>query len=154
MGRRTGKRQKWKKKYIATCDTVTQPYLDEIPRPNAMKIDKPITKTPYKLKIFLLCLALLGNKAGEHKIVAEFASFHQSPLSYLLIGWTWIILGVLWNVAIWKDCSWSFVSCGKIFDFGILWIICFEISFLMIISRDPINVIDMHMVKRILSFLK
>ena len=153
MGRRTGKRQKWKKKYIAACDTVTKPNLDDIPRPNVMVIDKLITKTPYKLKIFLLCLVLL-NKAGEHSIVVAFASFHQSPLSYSLISWTWIILGVLWNVAIWKDCSWSFVGCGKIFDFGILWIICLEIIFLMIITSEPVMVMVMHKAKTKLSFLE
>ena len=154
MGRRTGKRQKWKKKYIDTCDTVTQPNLDEIPRLNAMEIDKPITKTPYKLKIFLLCLVLLGKKVGERRILVAFASFHQSPLSYSLICSTWIILGVLCNVAIWKDCSGSFVGCGRMFDFGILWMICLEISFLMIITNEPINVMYMHMAQKILSFLK
>ena len=155
MGRRTGKRQKWKKKYVAACDTVTKPNLDEIPSTNVVKIDKLIIKTPYKLKIFLLCLVLL-NKAGEHRSVVEFASFHQLPLSYSnsLIGSTWIILGVLCNVAIWKDCSWSFVSCGKIFDFGILLMICLEIIFLMIITSQPIIVIHKHKAKTILSFLK
>ena len=55
-----------------------------------------------------------------------------------------MILGVLCNVVISKDCSWSFVGCGKIFDFGILWTIRLEISFLMIITSEPINVMYMY----------
>ena len=49
---------------------------------------------------------------------------------------------------------WLFVGRGKIFDFGILWIICLEIRFLMSITSEPINVMYMHMSNRILSFLK
>ena len=81
-------------------------------------------------------------------------SNNKSPVLFLLICPIWMVLGVLCNVVISKDCSGSFVGCGKIFDFGILWTICLEISFLMIITSEPINVMYMHMAARILSFLK
>ena len=81
-------------------------------------------------------------------------SNNKSPVSFLLMSPTWMILGVLWNVDIWIDSTWSFFGCGKIFDFGILRIIRFETCFLMIITREPINVMYMHITKRILSFLK
>ena len=84
----------------------------------------------------------------------DWHSNDKSPALFSLISPIWIILGVLCNVAICKDLSWSFVGCGKIFDFGILWIICLEISFLMIITNEPINVMYMHTAQKILSFLK
>ena len=59
-----------------------------------------------------------------------------------------MILGVLWNDAIWNDCPWLCVGCGKILDLGIFWIICLEIIFLMIITSEPINVIDKHTAKK------
>ena len=105
----------------------------------------PMMKSPYELMIFLLCLELF-NKNGKHRPKFVFVFLSVSP--------TLMILGVLCNVAISIDCSWLFLGCGKIFDFGILWIICLEISFLMIITSEPINVMSMHMKKRILSFLK
>ena len=138
MGRRTGKQQKYTKKDIAPWDTVIQPNLDENPKPNEMWNINPKLKSPYKPMIFLFCLELF-NKTG-------------SPFS--LTSPTWMILGVLCNVAICKYLSWSFVGCGKILDFGILWIICLEIRFLMIITNEPINVMYMHTAQKILSFLK
>ena len=132
----------------------------------------PIMKSPDKLMIFLLYLWLFNRTAGTRFTFASdikiFPCFpwhrgrlffwrvrkNKSPVSFLFIGWTWMTLGVLWNVSNWNDCSRSFVGWGKIFDFGIRWIICLEISFLMMISSDPINVINMHTVKTMLSFLK
>ena len=70
------------------------------------------------------------------------------PVSVSLICPISIILGVLCNVTIWKDSedgSRSFLCCGKIFDFGILLTICLEISFLTIITSEPISVMYMHM---------
>ena len=73
---------------------------------------------------------------------------------FWLICLTWMILGVLCKVSIWKNSSRYLVGFGKIFDFGILWIICLEMIFLMIITKEPMNVMYMHMSKIILSFLK
>ena len=164
MGRRTGTQQKWTNVYKIACWYIIQPYLDEKQRPNPMPNIIPIMKSPDKLMIFLLYLLLLNKTARPRFTFASgvkiFPCFpgHRGRLffwwSFLFLSWTWIFLGVLWNVSIWNDCSWSFVGWGTIFDFGILWIILLEISFLMMISSDPINVIDMHMVKMILSFLK
>ena len=124
----------------------------------------PIMKSPDKLMIFLLYLLLLNRTlrpwftfASAVKIFLSFPG-HRGRLffwrSFLFLSWTWIFLGVLWNVSNWNDCSRSFVGWGTIFDFGILWIIRLEISFLRLISNDPITVMDMHMVRMILSFLK
>ena len=166
MGRRTGTQQKWTNVYKIACEYIIQPNLDEKQRPNPMPNIIPIMKSPDKLMIFLLYLLLLNRTARPRFTFASgvkiFPCFpgHRGRLffwrSFLFLDWTWtwIFLGVLWNVSIWNDCSWSFVGWGTIFDFGILWIILLEISFLMMISSDPINVIDMHMVKMILSFLK
>ena len=152
MGRRTGTQQKWTNVYKIACEYIIQPNLDEKQRPNPMPNIIPIMKSPDKLMIFLLYLWLLNN-AWQGKTIF-WPSKNISPVSFLFLGWTWIILGVLWNVTVWNNCSRSLVGWGTIFDFGILWIICLEISFLMMISSDPINVIDMHTVKIILSFLK
>ena len=84
----------------------------------------------------------------------DWHSNDKSPALFSLISPTWIILGVLCNVVISKELSWSFVGCGKIFDFGILRIIRLEICFLMIITNEPINVMYMHTPQKILSFLK
>ena len=65
------------------------------------------------------------------------------PVSVSTLCPTSMILGVLCNVAIWKDSedgSRPILFCGKIFDFGILLTICLEISFLMIITSEPITV--------------
>ena len=70
------------------------------------------------------------------------------PVSGSLIGRTWIILGVLCNVTIWIDSEGgprSILCCGRIFDFGIWLTICLEISFLMIITSEPISAMYMHM---------
>ena len=150
MGRRTGTQQKWTNVYKIACECIIQPNLDEKQRPNPMPNIIPIMKSPYKLMIFLLYLWLLNRTAR----LVFWRSKSIRPLNFLFLGWTWIVLGVLWNVSIWNDCSWSFVGWGTIFDFGIFWMICLEISFLMMISSDPINVIDMHTVKITLSFLK
>ena len=150
MGRRTGTQQKWTNVYKIPCWYFIQPNLDEKQRPNPMPNIIPIMKSPYKLMIFLLYLWLLNRTAR----LVFWRSKSIRPLNFLFLGWTWIVLGVLWNVSIWNDCSRSLVGWGMIFDFGILWIIRLEISFLMMISSDPINVIDMHMLKMILSFLK
>ena len=96
--------------------------------------------------IFLLCLELFNNNVEDR---VKFVFLSVSPTICILM-----ILGVLCNVAISIDCSWLFLDCGKMFDFGILWIICLEISFLMIITSEPINVMSTHMNKIILSFLK
>ena len=152
MGRRTGTQQKWTNVYKIACECIIQPNLDEKQRPNPMPNIIPIMKSPDKLMIFLLYLWLL-NRTWKGKTIF-WPSKNISPVSFLFLGWTWIILGVLRNVSIWNNCSWSFVGWGTIFDFGILWIICLEISFLMKISSDPMNVIDMHTVKITLSFLK
>ena len=150
MGRRTGTQQKWTNVYKIPCWYFIQPNLDEKQRPNPMPNIIPIMKSPYKLMIFLLFLWLLNRTAR----LVFWRSKNIRRVYFLFLGWTWIILGVLWNVSIWNDCSWSFVGWGTIFDFGIFWMICLEISFLMMISSDPINVINMHKVKIILSFLK
>ena len=150
MGRRTGTQQKWTNVYKIPCWYFIQPNLDEKQRPNPMPNIIPIMKSPYKLMIFLLYLWLLNRTAR----LVFWRSKSIRPLNFLFLGWTWIVLGVLWNVSIWNDCSRSLVGWGMIFDFGILWIIRLEISFLMKISSDPINVIDMHTVKITLSFLK
>ena len=79
------------------------------------------------------------------------------PVSVSALCPTVMILGVLCNVAIWKDSedgSRPILCCGKIFDFGIFLTICPEISFLMIITSEPITVMYKHKAKRILSFLK
>ena len=154
MGRRTGTQQKWTNVYKIACWYIIQPYLDEKQRPNPMPNIIPIMKSPDKLMIFLLYLLLLNRTARPRFTFASgvkiFPCFpgHRGRLffcrSFLFFGWTWIILGVLWNVFIWNDCS-RFVGWCTIFDFGILWIIRLEISFLMMISSDPINVIDMQM---------
>ena len=150
MGRRTGTQQKWTNVNKIAWWCIIQPNLDEKQRPNPMPNIIPIMKSPYKLMIFLLYLWLLNRTAR----LVFWRSKSIRPLNFLFLGWTWIVLGVLWNVSIWNDCSRSLVGWGMIFDFGILWIIRLEISFLMMISSDPINVIDMHMLKMILSFLK
>ena len=150
MGRRTGTQQKWTNVNKIAWWCIIQPNLDEKQRPNPMPNIIPIMKSPYKLMIFLLYLWLLNRTAR----LVFWRSKSIRPLNFLFLGWTWIVLGVLWNVSIWNDCSRSLVGWGMIFDFGILWIIRLEISFLMMISSDPINVINMHMVKIILSFLK
>ena len=152
MGRRTGTQQKWTNVNKIACWYIIQPNLLEIPRHNPMLYIIPIMKSPDKLMIFLLYLWLL-NRTWKGKTIF-WPSKNISPVSFLFLGWTWIILGVLRNVSIWNNCSRSFVGWGTIFDFGILWIIRLEISFLMKISSDPINVIDMHTVKITLSFLK
>ena len=167
MGRRTGTQQKWTNVNKIAWWCIIQPNLDEKQRPNPMPNIIPIMKSPDKLMIFLLYLWLLNRTARPRftfssltlciKIFPCFPG-HRGRLffgrSFLFLGWTWIFLGVLWNVSIWNNCSPSFVGWGTIFDFGILWIIRLEISFLMMISSDPIKVIDMHMVNIILSFLK
>ena len=150
MGRRTGTQQKWTNVNKIAWWCIIQPNLDEKQRPNPMPNIIPIMKSPYKLMIFLLYLWLLNRTAR----LVFWRSKSIRPLNFLFLGWTWIVLGVLWNVSIWNDCSWLFVGWGTIFDFGIFWIIRLEISFLMMISSDPINVINMHMVKITLSFLK
>ena len=150
MGRRTGTQQKWTNVNKIAWWCIIQPNLDEKQRPNPMPNIIPIMKSPYKLMIFLLYLWLLNRTAR----LVFWRSKSIRPLNFLFLGWTWIVLGVLWNVSIWNDCSRSLVGWGMIFDFGILWIIRLEISFLMKISSDPINVIDMHTVKITLSFLK
>ena len=150
MGRRTGTQQKWTNVNKIAWWCIIQPNLDEKQRPNPMPNIIPIMKSPYKLMIFLLYLWLLNRTAR----LVFWRSKIIRPVYFLFLGRTWIVLGVLWNVSIWNDCSLSFVGWGMIFDFGILWIIRLEISFLMMISSDPINVIDMHMLKMILSFLK
>ena len=152
MGRRTGTQQKWTNVYKIAWWCIIQPNLDEKQRPNPMPNIIPIMKSPDKLMIFLLYLWLL-NRTWKGKTIF-WPSKNISPVLFLFLGWTWIILGVLRNVSIWNNCSRSFVGWGTIFDFGILWIIRLEISFLMKISSDPINVIDMHTVKITLSFLK
>ena len=150
MGRRTGTQQKWTNVNKIAWWCIIQPNLDEKQRPNPMPNIIPIMKSPYKLMIFLLYLWLLNRTAR----LVFWRSKIIRPVYFLFLGRTWIVLGVLWNVSIWNDCSRSFVGWGTIFDFGILWIIRLEISFLMKISSDPINVIDMHTVKITLSFLK
>ena len=141
MGRRTGTQQKWTNVNKIACWYIIQPNLVENPRHNPMLYIIPIMKSPDKLMIFLLYLWLLNRTAGPR---FTFAS-DKSPVPFLFIGWTWIILGVLWNVSNWNDCSRSFVGWGNIFDFGIRWIIRLEISFLKMMSSDPINIIDMQM---------
>ena len=108
----------------------------------------PMMKSPYELMIFLLCLELF-NKNGEHWITFLYVFLFVSPTICILM-----ILGVLCNVAISIDCSWLFLDCSKIFDLGILWIICRETSFLMIITSEPSNVMSTHMNRIKLSFLK
>ena len=168
VGRRTGTQQQWTNTYKIPCGKTTKSNLLENPKANPMQYIMPIIKSPERLMIFLLYLEWLNRTDGPRvaffcdiKIFPCFPGhrgrlffWHNRNNSLVAFLFIWMILGVLWNVVIWKVCSWLLVGFVKIFDFGILWIICFEISFLMIISRDPINVIDMHMVKRILSFLK
>ena len=153
MGRRTGTQQKWTNVNKIACWYIIQPNLVENPRHNPMLYIIPIMKIPDRLTIFLLYLWLLNRTAGPRFTFASnvkvFSCFghckNKSPVPFLFVGWTWIILGVLWNVFIWNDCSRSFVGWGNIFDFGIRWIIRLEISFLKMISSDPINIIDMQM---------
>ena len=64
-------------------------------------------------------------------------SKNKSPVLISLLGLTWL-----------------FVGGGKIFDFGILWIIFLEMCFFMSITSEPINVMYTHMSNRMLSFLK
>ena len=152
MGRRTGTQQKWTNVNKIACWYIIQPNLVENPRHNPMLYIIPIMKIPDKLMIFLLYLWLLNRTAGPRFIFASnvkvFSRFehckNKSLAPFLFVGWTWIILGVLWNVSNWNDCSLSFVRWGKIFDFGIRWIIRLEISFLKMISNDPTNIIDMQ----------
>ena len=80
----------------------------------------------------------------------------QTALGFCSLGQFWqsndkppgsagTICGVTWDVDVWVDSSWSFLHCGKIFDFGILRIIRFEISLLIIITSEPINIMYKHM---------
>ena len=129
------------------CEKATQfekypPYLD---------IHWANNKTSERL-FFSISYSLF--RKPELEMGENYYSNNKSPVLFLLICLTRMVLGVLCNVFISKDCSGSFVGCGKIFDFGILWTICLKISFLMIITIEPINVMYMHMAARILSFLK
>ena len=81
----------------------------------------------------------------------NFYMFFVSNSNHIHIDDSWC---AICNVAISIGCSWLFLGCDKIFDFGILRIICLEIKFLMIITSEPINVMSMHMTKWMLSFLK
>ena len=97
----------------------------------------------------------VGNWAEAPSVISTLWTWVTIPIALLwLIRLTWMILGVLCKVSIGKNCSRYLVGCGRIFDFGILWIICLEIIFLMTIIREPMNVMYMHMSKIILSFLK
>ena len=154
MGRRTGTQQKWTNVNKIACWYIIQPNLVENPRHNPMLYIIPIMKIPDKLMIFLLYLWLLNRTAGPRFTFASnvkvFSCFghckNRSPVPFLFVGWTWIILGVLCNVDISIVSSLSFLGCGEIFDFGILRTIRFETCFLMSITSEPINVIYMHII--------
>ena len=106
-------------------------------------------------KLFVAEGNIFFTKKTEKSVCPFFVQFfffeywhsnNKSPVLFLGVSPTWIILGVLCNEDIWIVSSVSFLGCGEIFDFGILRTIRFETCFLMSITSEPINVIYMHII--------